>query len=140
MEVTYDQFLSDLYADRPRSRKTSDHHENIPHIRWGQKLMNLLATVWPEKYREITGSKLDCFYDDTRVDALLSHLSENWGKKIERPFGLTVRHIMDRGLWDRVCEQKGINPWAVNEGLMSSDEMILFSPIEWEAAGLLFGG
>ena len=39
---------------------------------------------------------------------------------------LTVRQIMDLGLWDKVCEYKGINPWALNEGLIAEDEVIEF--------------
>ncbi len=39
----------------------------------------------------------------------------------------TVREIMEAGLWERVCEIEGINPWAVNEGLMGDDHEIELS-------------
>ena len=39
---------------------------------------------------------------------------------------LSVRQIMDLGIWDKVCECNGINPYAINEGLMEYDEIIQF--------------
>lgn len=35
---------------------------------------------------------------------------------------VTVREILDKGVWDEFCEEFGINPWARNEGLMSDDQ------------------
>jgi hypothetical protein len=43
--------------------------------RVGQAYMNALRAVAPELYEEASGSlKLDCFYDDTKVPALLKWL------------------------------------------------------------------
>lgn len=39
---------------------------------------------------------------------------------------MTVRQIMHLGLWDKVCEYKGWNPYCLNEGLIDYDEMIEF--------------
>lgn len=39
---------------------------------------------------------------------------------------LTVRQIINLGLWDKVCKYKGINSWALNEGLIEDDEVIEF--------------
>lgn len=39
---------------------------------------------------------------------------------------MTVKQIKDLGLWDKVCEYKGINPWAINEGIMDYDDIIEF--------------
>lgn len=47
---------------------------------------------------------------------------------------LTASEIMDRRVWDTFCELRGINVWAVNEGLMDSDEE--FTLTEDEAAAL----
>lgn len=33
----------------------------------------------------------------------------------------TPRELMDKGRWDDACAIFGFNPWACNEGLMSSD-------------------
>lgn len=49
-----------------------------PILRYGQTVMNVLYEVWPEKYKEITGSDLDCFYDDSTVRSLLDHLEKHW--------------------------------------------------------------
>ena len=49
---------------------------------------------------------------------------------------LTVREIMDAGLWNRVCEIKGYNPWAVNEGLMGGDDTITLDTDECRELGL----
>ena len=35
---------------------------------------------------------------------------------------ITAGEILDRGDWGKFCEDKGINPYAMNEGLVGSDE------------------
>jgi hypothetical protein len=37
---------------------------------------------------------------------------------------ITIKEIMELGLWDRYCRETGTNVWAVNEGLMSSSEEV----------------
>lgn len=39
---------------------------------------------------------------------------------------LQVRSIMNLGLWDKVCEYKGWNPWIYNEGRVPDDEWVEF--------------
>lgn len=39
---------------------------------------------------------------------------------------MTVRQIFDLKLWDKVCKYKGINSYAVNEGLIGYDDIIEF--------------
>lgn len=39
---------------------------------------------------------------------------------------MRVNQIMELKLWDKVCDQKGLNPRVVNVGLMSEDELITF--------------
>lgn len=39
---------------------------------------------------------------------------------------LQVRSIMNLGLWDKVCEYKGWNPWILNEGRISDNEWVEF--------------
>ncbi|XZN14429.1 hypothetical protein ACSW9O_15290 (plasmid) [Clostridium perfringens] len=39
---------------------------------------------------------------------------------------MTVQQIKDLGLWDKVCDYKGINPWSTNEGLINYDDIIEF--------------
>ena len=50
---------------------------------------------------------------------------------------ITVREVMDKYLWDEVCEMKGLNEWCVNEGLMGSDEELEFTEEEAKELGLL---
>lgn len=52
----------------------SDHKE----LRYGQSLMNVLFEVWPDKYREVTGTDDDCFYDDATVRLTLDRLEKEW--------------------------------------------------------------
>lgn len=129
MDTTFEQFLAQINTEYP-------HRSNIQVLRYGQKVMNHLAVVWPEKYKEITGTKLDCFYVDSFASRLLQHLAENWGKEIERPYGLTVKHIKDRGFWDLVCDKKGLDLLAVEKGWLRLGDFVHFSPIEWETIGL----
>lgn len=39
---------------------------------------------------------------------------------------LTVKQIMDLGLWEKVCEYKGWDTWIVNEGRIQEDELVTF--------------
>ena len=47
-------------------------------LRYGQSIMNELWAVDPEKYKEITGTDYDCFYDDSIVPLLLEKLEKEW--------------------------------------------------------------
>jgi hypothetical protein len=40
--------------------------------------MNTLYNVWPEKYKELTTNKEDCFYDDGMVKLTLDKLEKEW--------------------------------------------------------------
>lgn len=39
---------------------------------------------------------------------------------------LTVRQIINLGLWNKVCEYKGWNEWILNEGRIDENEMVEF--------------
>lgn len=39
---------------------------------------------------------------------------------------LTVKQIMDLGLWEKVCEYKGWDTLIVNEGRIQEDELVTF--------------
>jgi len=39
---------------------------------------------------------------------------------------MTVKQIMDLGLWEKVCDYKGWNLWIVNEGKIDSSEEVEF--------------
>jgi len=39
---------------------------------------------------------------------------------------MTVKQIMELGLWDKVCEYLGINPFALSEGRISINEVLEF--------------
>lgn len=43
---------------------------------------------------------------------------------------ITALEAVDMGIWDRLCKMKGINVWALSEGLMDSDEEITLSKQE----------
>ena len=53
---------------------------NNPELRYGQSIMTGLATAWPSKYIEITGTDLDCYYEDDKAKTLLSYLENNWNQ------------------------------------------------------------
>jgi hypothetical protein len=54
------------------------HSDHSFELRYGQTVMNILREVWPEKYKEITNTDYDCFYDDSTVRILLSKLEKEW--------------------------------------------------------------
>lgn len=50
---------------------------------------------------------------------------------------LTAHDILDRGAWDEFCELRGINEWAIAEGLMDDSEEFTFTYAEAKELGLL---
>jgi hypothetical protein len=50
---------------------------------------------------------------------------------------VSVRYLMDVGLWDSACEAAGISPWAVHEGQMDNLDTVSVSINAAEAMGLL---
>ena len=58
----------------------SFYNENQPHMRYGQSIMNMLYQIWPDQYKKITGTDLDCFYDNGTVAFTLNHLEITWEK------------------------------------------------------------
>lgn len=47
-------------------------------LRYGQTVMNVLYEVWPDKYKELSGSDYDCFYDTFLVGYTLNKLEKEW--------------------------------------------------------------
>lgn len=43
-------------------------------------------------------------------------------------------------IWEEVCELKGINPWAIAEGLMDKEDEITFTLEEAVSLGLVSYG
>lgn len=69
--ISFEQFLNKVdntYGDHPFV------------LRYGQTVMNTLYEVWPEKYKQITQTDLDCFYDDGTVKFTLDFLEKEWPK------------------------------------------------------------
>lgn len=67
--MTFDQFLR--LVDETYNEKSFE-------FRYGQTIMNVLSVTWPEKYRELTNSSMDCFYDDGLVSSVLDKLKSEW--------------------------------------------------------------
>lgn len=49
---------------------------------------------------------------------------------------ITANEAMDLGIWDTLCKMKDINVWALNEGLMNSNDEIAISDKEAVVLGL----
>lgn len=49
---------------------------------------------------------------------------------------LTADEIVDSGQWETFCEKRGINLWAINEGLMSGNEEFTFTVDELRDLGI----
>lgn len=50
---------------------------------------------------------------------------------------VTAEELMGRGSWDDFCESRGINVWAVNEGLMDSSEKFSLTEAEAKQYGFI---
>lgn len=49
----------------------------------------------------------------------------------------TAEELIDQCVWDEFCKDRGINVWAVNEGLMDSDEEFVLNDNEITKYGLV---
>jgi len=47
---------------------------------YGQALMNVLHSVWKDKYNEIYNSELDCYDNETVIPKLLSLIENDWNR------------------------------------------------------------
>lgn len=48
---------------------------------------------------------------------------------------LTIREIMDKGLWIALCELKQWNEWCLAEGLADENEIVSLSLDEYKKIG-----
>lgn len=68
VNMTFEEFISKVDSLQ------NTHRE----LRYGQSLMVVLGEVWVEKYREITGTDDDCFYNDATVMLTMDKLKKEW--------------------------------------------------------------
>ena len=50
---------------------------------------------------------------------------------------ITANEAITLGIWDELCTLKGINVWAVNEGLMDGNTEIKLTLEEAQEVGIL---
>jgi hypothetical protein len=50
---------------------------------------------------------------------------------------VTAEEIMDKGSWEKFCEEFGINLWAMNEGLMDDDDEFTLTEKQARSFGFL---
>jgi len=50
---------------------------------------------------------------------------------------VSADELIDHGLWDQFCEDRGLNVWIVNEGQMDSDHEFVLSYDESVKYGFL---
>lgn len=50
---------------------------------------------------------------------------------------VTVRRLMDLGVWDQFCSLRSVDPWAVNEGLLQYTESFELTEREAKHLGLI---
>jgi hypothetical protein len=70
--MTFDQFLN---------RVDKVYYENEFELRYGQTVMNVLHSIWPDQYKKIAKTDLDCFYDDGTAKSTLEYLEKVWNDK-----------------------------------------------------------
>lgn len=52
---------------------------------------------------------------------------------------ITAREALDKRVWDKLCELKGINRWAIHEGQMDDSQEITLTEDEARSLGLIGG-
>lgn len=50
---------------------------------------------------------------------------------------VTARELLNKGRWIEACEMLGINEWAINEGLMDSEDVLELTETEAVELGLI---
>lgn len=54
-------------------KRVSVAMSRFPELRYGQAIFNEADSMWPKETAKIRGTDDDCFYDDKKVKAFLSH-------------------------------------------------------------------
>ncbi len=67
--INFEQFLN---------RVDKVYYENEFELRYGQVIMSVLYQIWPDQYKNITQTDLDCFYDDGTAKSTLEYLEKEW--------------------------------------------------------------
>ncbi len=49
---------------------------------------------------------------------------------------VTLQEIMDEYNWEKACEVLGIDPWCINEGTATSDEILLITEEQAKEIGI----
>jgi hypothetical protein len=70
--LSFEQFLN---------RVDKVYYENEFELRYGQVLMNVLHSIWPDQHKKIAKTDLDCFYDDGTARSTLEYLEKEWDDK-----------------------------------------------------------
>lgn len=53
---------------------------------------------------------------------------------------LTLKELIDKHNWDKVCEVFGLNPWCINTGLASGDEEQVITEEQAKEIGIIKRG
>lgn len=78
--MTYKEFLQkvdDTFLEHQASR-SGGKISAANQWRYGQTVMNVLWDIWPEKYNEIKGTDIDCFYTNGTIHLTLDKLEQDW--------------------------------------------------------------
>ena len=51
-------------------------------------------------------------------------------------YRVSVDTIISQGIWVNLCELKGMNPYAVSEGLIDKEKVLILTQEEAEKIGL----
>lgn len=70
--MTFEEFV--LKVDR-------FYYDHEPNQRYGQSIMNVLHDIYPDWRKRITGTDLDCYYDDGTVRFTLEYLEKEWNER-----------------------------------------------------------
>ena len=70
--LSFEQFLN---------RVDKVYYENEFELRYGQAVMNVLYSIWPDQYKKIAKTDLDCYYDDGTVRFTLEYLEKEWDER-----------------------------------------------------------
>ena len=50
---------------------------------------------------------------------------------------ITANEAIDMGIWGKLCSMRGINEYAVSEGLMEGDHVMILTKEEAKQVGIL---
>jgi hypothetical protein len=115
------------------------YHSTVTHDDSEDAKLYCAVAHWRVEMHETTQAEFAKFMEsaETCADYVERPIpNNNISSSFEIAFTITVGAAMRRGVWTELCALKGLNPWAVNDGLTSEGDVIQLTAEEARSLGI----